>query len=96
MASITIRNLDDTLQRATWAETVRLKAQYLGKRTVQKFLFRDEVELYDLQSDPHEVANLAADPDYQPVRAQLSRKLLDELKRTADPWLLRHQLPTQP
>lgn len=83
----------DTLQRATWTETLRLKAKLMGKRSVQKFLFRDEIELYDLQDDPYEVVNLAGDSKFRAVRAELSQKLMAELKRTGDPWLLRHELP---
>ncbi|HUT94970.1 MAG TPA: sulfatase [Thermoguttaceae bacterium] len=83
----------DTLQRATWQEALRRGDEMLGPRPVQKFLFRDEVELYDLENDPDEVVNLAGDPAHAEVRAELSGKLVDLLKRTGDPWLLRHEPP---
>jgi N-sulfoglucosamine sulfohydrolase len=83
----------DTLQRATWQETLRRGDEMIGPRSVQKFLFRDEIELYDLESDPDEVVNLAGDPKYAGVREELSDKLVAFLERTKDPWLLRHKLP---
>jgi len=39
-------------------------------------------ELFDLQTDPDELHNRWADPAYQPVRTELTRRLLDELVRT--------------
>ena len=83
----------DTLRRATWTETVRRGDRMIGKRTVQKFLFRDQVELYDLKRDPDEIRNLADDPQYQQVRKELSTKLMTWLEETDDPWLVRHRLP---
>ena len=49
---------------------------------------RPREELYDLKKDPHQVHNLAADPAYAQVRAELERRLMDELQRTGDPRLV--------
>ncbi len=49
---------------------------------------RPREELYDLKSDPHQVKNVAADPRYAGVRADLERRLMDELRRTGDPRLV--------
>jgi len=49
---------------------------------------RPREELYDLKSDPHQVKNVAADPRFADVCADLARRLLDELRRTADPRLV--------
>lgn len=49
---------------------------------------RPREELYDLKSDPHQTKNVASDPKYAGVRAELERQLLDELKRTGDPRLI--------
>lgn len=83
----------DTLSRATWNETLRLQEPTLGQRTVHKFLFRDEIELYDLKQDPDEVINVACQPEYQDVRRALSEKLLNYLQESDDLWLKQYTLP---
>lgn len=49
---------------------------------------REGAELYDLKTDPHQTKNIATDPAYAKVRAELEKRLLDELKRTGDPRLV--------
>jgi N-sulfoglucosamine sulfohydrolase len=49
---------------------------------------RPREELYDLKRDPHQVRNVAADPDYARTRAHLEERLLAELRRTGDPRLI--------
>lgn len=49
---------------------------------------RPREELYDLKSDPHQVKNVAADPQYAAARAELEGRLLAELKSTGDPRLV--------
>ena len=52
----------DLWEAPTWQTQYRqgMDALY-GKRTVGQYLHRPEFELYDLESDPHEVHNLAHD-----------------------------------
>lgn len=52
------------------------------------FAKRPREELYVLARDPHQVNNVAADPQYAKVRAELEQRLLAELKRTGDPRLV--------
>ena len=49
---------------------------------------RPREELFDLKKDPHEMTNVAADPQYAAVLDKLRAQLLDELKRTGDPRLI--------
>lgn len=42
-------------------------------------------ELYDLKKDPDYMHNVAEDSEYEDVRADLSKRLMDTLKRTGDP-----------
>jgi len=46
-----------------------------------------EEELYDLDDDPDEMANLAHDPGHGPVIAELREKLLEHMRFWADPLL---------
>ena len=46
---------------------------------------RPREELYDLHRDPHQTINVAADPSYAAARAELEKRLIDELLRTGDP-----------
>jgi arylsulfatase A-like enzyme len=49
---------------------------------------RPKYELYDLRQDPHETTNVADDPAYAAVKADLEKRLMDELARTGDPRLI--------
>ncbi len=49
---------------------------------------RPKYELYDLQKDPHETKNIAEDPAYAGVKADLEKELMAELTRTGDPRLI--------
>ena len=52
------------------------------------FARRPAEELYDLRADPDQVANVATDPKFEKVRADMERRLFAELQRTADPRLV--------
>ena len=49
------------------------------------FAKRPAEELYDLATDPHQMNNLAADPAYESMRAELSARLQEYLQSTLDP-----------
>jgi N-sulfoglucosamine sulfohydrolase len=48
---------------------------------------RPREELFDLAKDPHQMNNVADDPVYAQVAAELRERLLAELERTGDPRL---------
>ncbi|MFX1324286.1 MAG: sulfatase [Promethearchaeota archaeon] len=48
---------------------------------------REEEELYDLENDPHEQANLIKDQAYSKILSELRQKLMDWMIRTQDPLL---------
>ena len=79
----------DLWASSTWQATIRAGNKYYGKRTVEAYLHRPKFELYDLEDDPHEVKNLANDPNYQRVLAELKAKLKAFQKRTNDPWIVK-------
>jgi N-sulfoglucosamine sulfohydrolase len=49
---------------------------------------RPKYELYDLKKDPQETTNVAQDPAYADIKAQLEATLMEELTRTGDPRLI--------
>lgn len=75
---------------ATWQATLARgpDARY-GLRTVSDYVQRPRFELYDLQRDPDEVANLADDPAQEEILADLQARLRAFQERTDDPWLLK-------
>ena len=83
----------DTLQRQTWRKLVEREDEFLGKRRVKDFLFRDEFELYDLKTDPDELVNLAADPAHAEIRRTMASRVDTICRETDDPWMERHRVP---
>lgn len=58
-------------------------------RDVDRYIHRPRFELYDLDSDPHEVMNLAQDPAYASVLEDLQSRMRAHQERTGDPWILK-------
>ena len=79
----------DLWESATWQGTLKSGSKYYGKRTVEAYLHRPKFELYDLEADPHEVKNLADDPQYKAKLEEMKAKLKAFQKRTKDPWILK-------
>ena len=74
----------------TWQDVFKKgKDAYYGPRTVEAYIHRAKFELYDLESDPDEVVNLAEVDKYADLLAEMKAKLKDFQKRTKDPWLLK-------
>jgi arylsulfatase A-like enzyme len=49
---------------------------------------RPREELFDLRKDPHQMRNVAGNPDYAAVLNEMRTRLLAELQRTGDPRLV--------
>ena len=86
-------NAKEVAERSPWRLTIERGDRLIGKRTVEKYIWRDPIELYDLESDPDEVINLADDPNFSDIRRGMSEKLVKYLRETNDYWLERFQLP---
>ncbi|HPD46444.1 MAG TPA: sulfatase [Anaerohalosphaeraceae bacterium] len=81
----------DLWSSATWQATLKRGENIYGKRTIDAYLHRPKFELYDLQEDPHEVKNLADDPEHARILNELKDKLKAFQRRTNDPWILKWQ-----
>jgi uncharacterized sulfatase len=46
---------------------------------------RPAEELYDLEQDPHQLRNVAADPEYAEAKEELAQRLMSILKGSGDP-----------
>lgn len=46
---------------------------------------RPSEELYDLRKDPHQLTNLAGEPEYQASQQRLARRLARDLRKSGDP-----------
>ena len=77
----------DLYNSFTWQDIRRTKQKLFGKRSVDAYMHRPRFELYDLQTDPDEVRNLATDPHYRSELARMQAKLKAFQQRTRDPWL---------
>ncbi len=78
----------DLWEAPTWQEALKGGKEALyGKRTIRAYLQRPAFELYDLQTDPDEIKNLADDPAQAKRLAALKEKLKAFQKQTKDGWL---------
>jgi N-sulfoglucosamine sulfohydrolase len=81
---------NDLFESATWQDALKRGPDFMyGKRTIRQLTQRPEFELYDLDSDPDEVRNLAAEPQHHSKLTELQKKLRAFQKRTRDPWILK-------
>ncbi|KAB5515376.1 alkaline-phosphatase-like protein [Coniochaeta sp. 2T2.1] len=61
----------------------------IGGRSLEAYVRRPAEELYDLDADPREVVNLAADSAYKQILLELGGQLEQWQRDTEDPWLFR-------
>lgn len=74
----------------TWQAQFKLgKDAPYGAQTVHSYMFRPKFELFDLQNDPYEGHNLAADPQHADLLANMIAKLKDFQQKTNDPWAIK-------
>ncbi|MGL5095689.1 MAG: sulfatase/phosphatase domain-containing protein, partial [Planctomycetia bacterium] len=90
-APLTYPHASDLFESPTWQTVLEKKLPMLGARPVERYLHRDEYELYDLESDPMELKNLADDPSHAAVRKEMAAKLRAFQEKTNDPWVVRYK-----
>ncbi|XP_077979755.1 N-sulfoglucosamine sulfohydrolase-like [Glandiceps talaboti] len=55
-------------------------------KTLHQYYYRDEWEMFDIEKDPHELNNLANDPQHKTLFEDLKKKLVAWQWQTGDPW----------
>ncbi len=81
----------DTYERRLWDGIRKNAATHIGPRTVEQFLNRPQLELYDLQADPWETKNLADEPEHANRKAAMVKELVSKLEKQGDPWLRKYR-----
>ncbi len=79
----------DLWDSKTWQHLVITDATYFAGRPIESYLHRPAFELYDLETDPDELHNLADEPEHQERLAGMQARLKEHQKRTDDPWILK-------
>jgi len=77
----------DLWYSASWQGALRDKLKTFGARTVDSYVHRSRFELYDLETDPNEIVNLAEKPEYSEMVNAFIGKLKCFQEETKDPWL---------
>jgi N-sulfoglucosamine sulfohydrolase len=77
----------DLVESSTWQSVRKANAPLYGEREISAFLHRPRFELYNLEKDPGEKKNLAADPEHRVVLMELMGKLKAFQQNTNDPWV---------
>ena len=60
-----------------------------GPRSIKDYVQRPQFELYDLEHDPLESNNLASDPGYRALLAELKERIKQFQERTGNPWVIK-------
>ena len=81
----------DLYNSASWQGMLKRGDKMLGTRTVEQYVHRPLEELYDLEKDPNELKNLAADPAQAKTLAELRKKLRAWQEKTDDPWIVKYK-----
>ncbi len=79
----------DLYDSKSWQGALVRRLNTFGPRTVQAYTQRPAFELYDLERDPLESTNLAADPKHAQVLADLKARIKAFQERTGDPWVIK-------
>lgn len=72
----------------SWQGIRKRGDKMMGKRSVDAYLHRPLLELYDLTKDPNELNNVANDPNYADVLQSMREKLVRWQRQTNDPWTI--------
>jgi len=77
----------DLWRAPTWQGALRDQLEDFGCREIDAYINRPRFELYELETDPDEVVNMADDPGYSELVRDFCRKIMEFQRDTQDPWL---------
>ncbi|MDO8545212.1 MAG: sulfatase [Opitutaceae bacterium] len=77
----------DLFQSPTWMSAKNNGGGVYGRRKIEQFVHRPEFELYDLETDPDEIVNLADRAAHRALKDELIAKLKAFQAATKDPWI---------
>jgi N-sulfoglucosamine sulfohydrolase len=77
----------DVESSPSWRAIAGKAGTRLGERSLDAFLHRPREELYDVARDPHELENLASNPEYRNVLSDMRNEIARFRAATHDPWL---------
>jgi N-sulfoglucosamine sulfohydrolase len=80
----------DLYSSPTWQGVLKRGDKLMGQRSLASFLRRPKEELYELAKDPNELTNVAGDPKYADVLADLRGRLKEWQTKTKDPWVVKY------
>ena len=78
----------DILESLSWKAVLGGRPGQAGTRSLEAYLHRPAEELYDLERDPGQTKNLAGDPAFAGILAEMRQKLAALADRTNDPWIV--------
>ncbi|MFO0865260.1 MAG: sulfatase [Gemmataceae bacterium] len=76
----------DLWSSPSWQSVRAGKLKTMGQKSVESFLRRPKEELYDLENDPNELKNVAANSEHETVLRGLRTRLRQWQADTKDPW----------
>ena len=84
-------NASDLYGSPTWQAVLKHDVKMMGKRATSAYINRPAEELYDVENDPDEVKNLAAEKSHAKTLDELRQKVRDWQEKTGDPWAIKYQ-----
>ena len=73
----------------TWKSVYKYDLKVFCQRSIEAYHHRPRFELYDLEADPHEVHDLAGQPEYAELVSEFKTKLKAFQEQTDDPWIVK-------
>jgi N-sulfoglucosamine sulfohydrolase len=80
----------DFYDSVAWQAVLKRGNKSYGRRSIDAYLHRPRFELYDLESDPDEIVNLAEQSEYSETLSNLQTKLRHWQQQSKDPWISKY------